>query len=325
MMKLLWVKFGWSEFYRGGPVDGNFGWLNKRRGGEEEGRGHEAFNFMPAADGSYRCYVPPQAGRYAPSHIDNEGWTVVCLAKNPKHSGIYIVGWYEDATLLGKWLKADTRNQASAYENSYCITSPSAYFVPPQLRHSPFSDKSVTQGKYSFLSGPDIDETDNKRHVRAIIETRLRVLKGFAVHNPSAVTAPDPEVYPGDPLIGFGTPETRKLVELAAERAVVAHYQGLGFTGTRVAELNCGYDYLFRKRGTELKVEVKGTSTGIEQFYLTRNEYKVHLDPSWRLAIVINALTRPQVSTYNAKTFKTAFDLEPYVYLGKKIDDPETK
>jgi len=44
MKKILWVKCGWSEYYRGGPVDGNFGWLNEHRGQEEEGRGHEALN-----------------------------------------------------------------------------------------------------------------------------------------------------------------------------------------------------------------------------------------------------------------------------------------
>ncbi len=32
MKKNLWVKFGWSEYYRGGAVDGNFGWLNENKG-----------------------------------------------------------------------------------------------------------------------------------------------------------------------------------------------------------------------------------------------------------------------------------------------------
>jgi hypothetical protein len=44
MKKILWVKFGWSDYYRGGPIDGNFGWLKKNKGKKNEGRGHEAFN-----------------------------------------------------------------------------------------------------------------------------------------------------------------------------------------------------------------------------------------------------------------------------------------
>lgn len=92
MDKIVWVKFGWSDYYRGGPVDGNFGWLNDQRGKKEEGRGHEAFNFARASDGAYYCYVPPQAGEYAPWNESNKGWTVVCLAKKPKHKGIHVVG-----------------------------------------------------------------------------------------------------------------------------------------------------------------------------------------------------------------------------------------
>lgn len=104
MNKILWVKFGWSEYYRGGPVDGNFGWLNENKGKNNERRGHEAFNFNPGPDGTYYCYVPPQAREYAPSNDDPYGWTVICLAKNPKHTGVHIVGWYENATLHGEWL-----------------------------------------------------------------------------------------------------------------------------------------------------------------------------------------------------------------------------
>ena len=42
MKKVLWVKFGWSEFYRGGPVDGNFSHLAGKGN-----RGHEAYNLTP--------------------------------------------------------------------------------------------------------------------------------------------------------------------------------------------------------------------------------------------------------------------------------------
>ena len=58
MNKILWVKFGWSAYYQGGDIAGNFAWLNQNRGTENEGRGHEAYNFMPDIDGTYYCYVP---------------------------------------------------------------------------------------------------------------------------------------------------------------------------------------------------------------------------------------------------------------------------
>ncbi|MGV8831782.1 MAG: hypothetical protein ACOH2N_07405 [Devosia sp.] len=263
MKKVLWVKFAWSEYYRGGPVDGNFGWLNDAKGNKATAPGHEAFNFMPIV-GTYYCYVPPQLKHHAPSNDDNAGWTVICLAKNPKYPGVHIVGWYEDATLVGTWLAPPTSNEdgddriiGSAYDWSYCITSKSAFFIPPEHRTLPFSHLSVRQGKYSFLTGPDVTKTARKAELLRILEKRLRALRPIAVHNPSEETTPDPELDAGDPLKGFGTPEHRKKVEKAAENAVIAFYKALGFVSTDCTKTKCGYDFLFKKKGSrDLHVEV---------------------------------------------------------------------
>ncbi|KTB55228.1 hypothetical protein AO063_26380 [Pseudomonas fluorescens ICMP 11288] len=79
MNKVLWVKFGWSEYYRGGDIAGNFAWLNQNRGTENEGRGHEAYNFMPDVDGTYYCYVPPQGG--------NLNWSATRLITTTRMDG----------------------------------------------------------------------------------------------------------------------------------------------------------------------------------------------------------------------------------------------
>ncbi len=254
MKKMLWVKFGWSEFYRGGLVDGNFGWLNANKGKKNEGRGHEAFNFDPGPDGTYYCYVPPQNKEYAPSNDDSHGWTVICLAKNPKYKGIHVVGWYENATLHGEWLDppASMVRQhgdatGPAHDWSYCITSKTAHFVPPESRTMPFSDRSIRQGKYSFLAGPDVHSDDNKQRVLALLEGRLKALGPRAIKNPSEKNIPDPEIDSSDPLRGFGTPEHRKKVEAAAEDAVISHYKTKGFNWTRVTHLPCGYDFIFAR------------------------------------------------------------------------------
>ena len=333
MKKVLWVKFGWSEYYRGGPVDGNFGWLKSAKGGKSEGKGHEAFNFRPF-EGIYYCYVPPQAKEYAPWHDDNTGWTVVCLAKHPKHSGIHVVGWYENATLLGEWREPlESRDpkksnvRTSGYDWSYCIESASAYFVPPESRTIPFSDPSVRQGKYSLLSGPDVKKTPAKERVLTILERRMAKLKKLAIHNPSEETLPDPELDPADPLQGFGTPEHRKKVEKAAERAVIAFYKAKGYSCEDVTKIKCGYDFLFAKGGTELHVEVKGTSADGAGFFLTRNEHDAgyKTNPAWRLAMVTRALSnKPEVQIFDAKAVKKAFDLVPYVFLGKPVSRPNS-
>ena len=324
--KILWVKFGWSDYYRGGPVDGNFGWLNEQRGDVNEGRGHEAFNFMPSLDGTYYCYVPPQAKDYAPSNESGDGWTVVCLAKNPKHKGIHVVGWYENATLIGDWKKPNPVAASAGERNwSYCITSKSAFFIRPEQRNDPFSDTSVRQSKYSFLTGPDVETSNNKQRVLGLLDRKLQTLRGVAVHNPDADSAPDPETGP-DPLSGFGTPEQRKRVEEAAERVVVAHYEAKKFKAKRVAHLNCGYDYVFTKQTTVHHVEVKGTSLADSRFFLTRNENNGRGDSRWRLGMVTDALTdQPKVTVYDNRQFKQAFDLEPYVFIGRRIVELKDK
>lgn len=325
MKKILWVKFGWSEYYRGGPVNGNFGWLNENK--KDERRGHEAFNFEPAPDGTYYCYVPPQAKHYAPLNEDPHGWTVICLAKNPRRAGIHIVGWYEDATLHGKWLvppdneikKAGDIN-VSYSDRSYCISAQKAYFIPPDKRNAPFSDPSIKQGKYSFLEGPGVEINDNKIRVLNLLNQRMEKISPFAILNPNDINSPDPELNTIDPLTGFGTPEHRKRVEKRAEDIVITHYEKKGFTCKRMTHLPCGYDFSFTKGEEERHIEVKGTSSSTPQFFLTRKEHLkgMQSNSKWRLAMVTSALSEsPNLIEYTTRDLKRVFELEPYVYIGR--------
>ena len=327
--KVLWVKFGWSDYYRGGPVDGNFTWLSRNKDENNQGRGHEAFNFKPSANGTYFCYVPPQGkGGGAPRSVDPNGWTVICLAKDPKRRGIHIVGWYENATLEGRWCDpppefVEKRGDVDhpAYDWSYCITSKEAYFVPPEQRLDPFSDSSIRQAKYSYLKGPGVKATASKERVLALLESRLLDLRERVVRNPSEAVLPDPETNSSDPLCGFGSAEHRKNVEEAAERVVMKHYEDLGFKCKRVTHLPCGHDFVFSAGQRVLHVEVKGTASDIPHFFLTKNEHNIGLrsNPRWRLAMVTSALREPKLIVYSAKELEEAFQLDPYVYLAKRL------
>ncbi|GCD60690.1 hypothetical protein NBRC3280_3288 [Acetobacter pasteurianus NBRC 3280] len=101
MANVIWVNHGWADYYQGDAVDGNYAWIS------DGGEGHEAFNFLPGTDGRYYGYVPPQ-GRYEGSpHDETESlWTVVFFAKHGNQKGVHIVGWYEDAQLVGKKMMA---------------------------------------------------------------------------------------------------------------------------------------------------------------------------------------------------------------------------
>jgi hypothetical protein len=321
--KILWVKTGWSDHYNGGRVDGNFPWVSKG------GTGHEAFNFEPASNGVYYCYVPPQGEGHQPNHRDPAGWTVVCLAKHPKRPGIHIVGWYEDATLEGEYkyrpespVTGKPPQDGTEGDWLYSIRSRHAYLVPPDERRNPFSHVSVRQGKYSFLSGPNVAVNANKRAVLSLIDARMEALRDLAVRQPSAERLPDPESDPIDPLTSFGSPEHRRKVEKAAEEAVVAEYAKRGYAPDDVTKKNLGYDYVFTKgRSIEL-VEVKGTAAGNERFFLTRREFDFRQNRAWRIAIVTNALSEQRkVAIYDLREFERRFALEPLVYIGKPEDE----
>lgn len=307
-------------------MDGKFSWLEK-----SDGDGHERFNFQRGPDGFYYAYVPPHGPTGSVPYLDgaDTDWTVICLAKRPDRKGIHVVGWYNNATLLpdrrtiseGRVPNDGDTNDKDLF---YSIVSRSAYFVPPEFRTKTFSHTSVGQAKYSYLSGPGVKETAAKSEVLKILTRRMEKLRDVAVYNPDESNAIDPEIDEAEPLKGFGTPEIRKKVEMAAERAVVAHFKREGYKETRVAHLNCGYDFEFKNDSESLYVEVKGTASEIPRFLMTRNEYSVIEHPGWRLALVTEALSQsPKVMVFDCEDLKKRFVLEPYVYIAGLADDSE--
>ncbi|KTB55227.1 hypothetical protein AO063_26375 [Pseudomonas fluorescens ICMP 11288] len=184
----------------------------------------------------------------------------------------------------------------------------------------------MKQGKYSFLDGPNVTKTENKERVQARLKSLMARLASVAIHNPNEHTVFDPELDQADPLRGFGSPEHRKAVELAAEDAVIAYYIKQGYSYQRTTHLPCGYDFIFTRKQSALHVEVKGTAGATPRFFLTRNEHNagLMLNPNWRLAMVTSALSdAPQVTEYNPRQLKEAFSLEPYVYIGAFAPKPE--
>lgn len=314
MDKILWVKFGWSDYYRGGPINGNFPFI------EDGAQGHEAWNFLPQDNGTYYCYTPPQGGNGTPWNEDPKGWTVVCLAKEPGRTGVHIVGWYEDAELMGDYEirppDFDASGTPPSDEYYYTIRSSSAWFVPPEFRLKPFSHPSVRQGKYSFLDGPGVNITNNKRAVKNILQGQLETLVDVAVHNPNADNSPDKDNDRTDPLSGFGSPEHRKAVELAAVKTTTSDLERRGYHVVSRERDNIGYDLdaTHRENGSVLHVEVKGTSGCEPRFFMTMNEYGYRQAPEWRLAVVVDALKDPKLRLLSLREVEGEFELAPMVW-----------
>ena len=310
------MKFGWSEFYQGGPIDGNFPFI------AQGGQGHEAWNFLPQNDGWYYCYTPPVGiGGNTPNNPDNSGWTVVCLAKKPRQTGLHIVGWYENAELMGEYKIRpngfDAGENLPVDEFFYSIRSKEAWFVPPEKRTEPFSHRSIKMGKYSFLDGPDVVATPNKGEVLNIIAPLLEKLRKVSVYNPNPENNPDYDNDKYDPMRGFGSPEHRKAVENAAVKATMQDLEKRGYKCVSREKENVGYD-LDAKHDTEetLHVEVKGTSLQQPRFFMTKNENCFMKEPSWRLSMVTNALDSPAVRIMTLAEVDKMFDLQPIVWKG---------
>jgi len=328
MKKVIWIKTGWSEYYQGGPVDGNFDYLSESRKRSERDvkrEGHEAFNFLPFPDGSYGIYLPPQAGDSIPHNEDSIGWTVVCLSKKPEQKGIHVVGWLENATLLGEFFDRPEYKSGELFrltherhKFAYCIKSDVAYIVPPSARNRPFSHTSIRQGKYSFLGGPGEKITQNKVEVLKILQNELSVLKSLAIMNPTSSSMDDKDNDEVDPFSSFGTAEHRRQVEKAAVELVTRHFSGKGYIVESHENLNCGYDLYAKneKQSKILEIEVKGTASTEENFFLTRNEhyYMNAGTRDWRLVLVTDALNNPVLRVYTAKQIRKRFLMEPLAW-----------
>lgn len=307
MQKILWVKFGWSEYYRGGVVNGNFDYVSK---GE---KGHEAWNFLPEQNGTYYCYTPPQGKNGAPSNEDPYGWLVICLAKHPKYKGIHIVGWYENAELIGGYAN---KSSNLIHNFTYTIKSEKVWFIPPEYRNIPFSHTSIRQGKYSFLSGPNVVSTRNKKEVLSLLNKKLKSLESVAIQNPTNESAPDWENNSVDPMGGLGTQEHRKKVEKASVKFTKKHLVKHGYKCQSVEAENLGYDLLATRQEDKstLHVEVKGTSLKEARFFMTPNEYQYRNAPNWRLAMVTDAIGKPNIEILTLQDVESNYDLVPMLW-----------
>lgn len=96
---------------------------------------------------------------------------------------------------------------------------------------------------------------------------------------------------------GFGSYESRAVVEVAAMDAVTDYYRDLGWSVEDVSAQCLGWDITASSPGGEIhKVEVKGVSGLKPIILLTRNEARAAgTELGWLLAIVTQALTEPKM------------------------------
>lgn len=295
MNSIIFFNIGWMDFYQGIQNDSITG------GGKHvqtTGWGHEILNFKKYRNKNYgnvRVSGQIKLHKLGANKEDDQidGVTVVWTATDPVSSGTYIIGWYKNATVYKEEQK------------------------PPESSNRFYGDERVI---YRTVAKMD-DCTLLPRDERVVRIPRGKGGMGqsniwYADNNPSLVKSILKYIYngilPSLPKIENKRrsnisrqidPYKRQLVEKAAVKEVIKHYEKLGYEITSVEQDNIGWDLTAQREKTTLKLEVKGLSGKDVIFELTPNEYvnlKMDLE-NYRLCIVTDALTETilRIFTYS--------------------------
>jgi uncharacterized protein DUF3883 len=116
----------------------------------------------------------------------------------------------------------------------------------------------------------------------------------------------------------FAGPELSSAVDRAAMKAVQRYLTRRRYDVEDKHRENLGYDPLARRgrRAPELHVEVKGTSGAEPHFYMSAREFTYRHHPSWRLAVVSEALSKPVIRLMTLRDVEAAFGLNPCMWEG---------
>jgi len=149
--------------------------------------------------------------------------------------------------------------------------------------------------------------------------TRLGLLGGshFPGKPEESLVSPPISQPPPQFHIGFPDQEHRDQVEAASMKFMIEHYQRLGFASNDVSVENRGYDIEVRDKSGAVvhMVEVKGTSSALPGFFLSRNERRcAESEPKWLLAVVTDALSTPRLHLYSASEMEVHFSFDPLVW-----------
>lgn len=301
--KVAVIKTAWCDEYQGELAQGAHANI------EENEESHESYNFKPGPDGFFYGYTPPIGEHWAaPAPKDDKGWLVFAVAKKPKSSGIYVVGWYEDAEFMGEYIPRPEYDEnpptleldVQGGQYSYTLRAPTAQLIPASQRTYSFKGVRTKRAPVFYLRGNGEGADWREELATELLEVRERWIEEGALRNAAQ------EEKGGI----CADSERRKEVEEAAVQAVIQHL-GNGYECVDRQKDNCGFDLLFvdKESREERHVEVKGTQNLIGHFFLSRNEDDHgRADEAWELALVTDALGNPKVEIMSYSEAREQFE-----------------
>ncbi len=293
MRKMIFLNIGWMKDYKGISND-------RIQGGgsfiEENGYGHEIFNYLPH-NGYVYGYVQAKdsinINRLGASSNEDfiEDILVVWVSKHPD-GGVYIVGWYNNATVY-RTHQYPPRNSNRVYNGErfgYFIKAKEKDAVLLNIDERVFR---VPRGK-GGMGQSNVWYADKPQHkqfredaLEYILDRQLYKRDKKRLNNKKSP-------YQTDPY-------KRQKVEKVAVDTTVDYYEKFGYIVDSVEKDNVGWDLEASMDKKLLRIEVKGLSGSTISFELTPNEYKnmKKYKDSYRIAVVTDCLSeKPKLTIF---------------------------
>lgn len=324
--KICFVKTAWSDEYQGQEVFGRHEYLRINKDG------HERFNFKPGPDGRYYGYIPPHK-----TPEDAAGWLVIFVAASTNDNGktfgpLLPVGWYEDATFVDEQERPeyecikDFTISRGGTKYTYRVESNRAFLIPKEMRSIRLPvehGRKMGQASKVVVKSPNSASNLDQWRID-YAQYAIDLLNKLSPGNGQNQVNQDKMAIEGSTLAedptnrGYATTEHKRRVEKSAEKFAKKLFKK-EFIIKDVTKENLGYDFHLteRKSGRQILLEVKGTSSVREMFYLTRNELKClkKNEANFHLLLVTRALsTEPEGKLFSASLVVSQFSLEPLAY-----------
>jgi hypothetical protein len=316
------ANVGWSELYEDDGIVGDHAFLR------DNGWGAERYNFSQDRDGNYNIYVRPVGSlEAAPAPRDPDNWLIVLVSKKKNKPGLYIVGWFEDASFLPTYRDRpeydyDPSFRLTPGEGKYHfnVKARSGFRVPELLRDVRLDSTAMRRTSIMYLRGHG-KHSDSKEALAISVLAQIKKLREVV----RLVGNGDPQEANGSQKLTTTDTARRREVELAAMTMATEHFEEAGFVVEDVSKENRGYD-LFASDPEDPNiqrfVEVKGTQADRPRFLLSRREQRFMDDPvntaGWRLLVVTSALAKPQAHEYTCSEVRRSFELSPFTWFGEE-------
>ncbi len=296
--KVLFARIGWMHFYNG-PVPGD----EKPIGGGRYNKtevGHEVYNFRTINGHLYGYFQPTMRAhsialeRIDPGAAENDvldGVLVIFVARRPE-GGQVIVGWYSDAKVRRQEIKTSP-GKPRTFGHFVSTTRGNGVLLPSDKRRLEIPTGGGGMGQANVCYALEATGAVKPyQWLHDALEFVAEYEGSNILDNPEADAEEESASAAENSLArsqgqGFArSAEERQAIEKHAMRAAKAYFRNEGFDVEDVSTKR-SYDLLCLRRGRELHVEVKGTTTDGQTVVLTNNEVKHACDPEMSCALYI--------------------------------------